>query len=380
MTCQMTSHNSHHSNHFLTAAIFAVIMLRLFAAAHADASVWISYTPCAEPGGEVVFTFNQPMVKDADLKTAGHPEVKFEPEQRGAFAWRSPTELVFTPAKGTFAWGERIRMTIEKAVPLAGEAEALEYAWSEEMVVSYVGKVADWPIVKGQPRFVSFLDWHTNQIGRGPVFLLYDQPVNAAEVKKALQVTFFGDPLPAKVYHPKIATRQVTDKKVNPDYVVAIELVEFPKDAEIIEFHVPDWQNGELTLQDYALTVNTNFRLVHHRPENYWDEREKERLSLHAALSLIFNNAFEIERLQEALRIEPKPEAATITQETIDCYSVNWEQENDACEERRWYAVARVELQLKPGTTYRMFTDGWFTDILGNPITKLVDIAFTSKD
>lgn len=381
MTYQITSHHSHQQNKLLLALILALILLLLLIFTHdADASVWISYTPCAEPGGEIVFTFSQPMVKDADLNTAGHPDVIFEPEQRGAFAWRSPTELVFTPAKGSFGWGERIRMTIEQAVPLAGEAEALQYAWSEEMVVSYIGKVADWPMVKGQPRFVSFLDWHTNQIGRGPVFLLYDQPVSAVEIKKALQVTFFGEPLPTKVYHPKIATKQVTDKKVNPDYVIAVELVEFPKDAETIEFRVPDWQNGELTLQDYALTVNTNFRLVHHRPENYWDEREKERLSLHTALSLIFNNAFEIERLQEALRIEPQPETVHITQETIDCYSVNWEQEDDACEERRWYAVARVELQLKPGTTYRMFTDGWFTDILGNPIARPVDIAFTSKD
>ena len=115
--------------------------------------------------------------------------------------------------------------------------------------MSYVGKVAEWKIVKGQPRFVSFLNWHSNQIGRGPIFLLYDQPVNAARVKEALRIISNGTPLPSKVYHPKIGTKQVTGRKLNSDYVIGIEITEFPRDAETVEFRIPDWQAGELNLQ-----------------------------------------------------------------------------------------------------------------------------------
>ena len=135
----------------------------------------ISYTPCSKAGGDLIFTFSLPMVKKDTLKTAGHPEVSFKPKQKGTFTWRSPTELVFRPSKGFMNGGHYISMSINKAVPLAGEEYALKDPWRAKFTIPYLeiaGKVANWPIIKGRPRFVSFLNWYTGQIGRGPLFLL----------------------------------------------------------------------------------------------------------------------------------------------------------------------------------------------------------------
>ena len=132
MRFQISFQQSHQRTGILAAIIVALFFTIV---PKAEAGVRISYIPCDEPGGETVFHFSMPMVKQNELESTSHPEVVFDPEQRGTFTWRTPTELVFKPDKGFFKWGERIRMTIKKAVPLAWEAQALDYTWSRSCLM-----------------------------------------------------------------------------------------------------------------------------------------------------------------------------------------------------------------------------------------------------
>lgn len=124
--------------------------------------VEISFSKCDTIGGDLTFDFTQPMAPEDSLKTAKHPPVTFSPDLAGTFAWRSPTRLVFSPAADAMTWGQSFTVTINSAVPIACVEFSMQQSWSTSFEVPYfqmAGKVAGWPIYKGKPRFVAFLNW-----------------------------------------------------------------------------------------------------------------------------------------------------------------------------------------------------------------------------
>lgn len=323
-------------------------------------SLSISYTPCQKSGGDVIITFSLPMVEEDQLETTKHPEVIFEPQQKGTFKWKSPTELVFTPAPGYMCGGNNISMSINKAIPLAGEKYALKHEWYEGFWVPYLqvaGKIANWPIVKGQPRLIGLLNWHSEKVGRGPLFLLYDQPVAPEVIKKHLEVKDeTNQSLERRVYRPQDA-KQVTGCNIDPHWLVAVKIKELPEDSRRITITIPDWKSGELDFMDYTLTVNTKFSLTDKYLAN---PRQDNVVPLKSRWNFRFNNPFELTLLKEALQIVPKPKSVAIS--------------------GSWYNQAQVRIELYPGIDYRMTLDKTFTDVLGNPLESRVEIKFRSED
>lgn len=320
----------------------------------------ISYTPCKESGGDVIITFSLPMVEEDQLGTNKHPEVIFDPEQKGTFKWKSSTELIFTPAPGYMCGGNNISMSIDKAVPLAGEKYALENQWQVNFWVPYLqiaGKVAGWPIVIGQPRLIGLLNWHSGKVGRGPLFLLYDQPVTLEIIEKHLEVKDETDQsLEKLVYRPQ-NVKQVTESKIDPQWLAAVKINELPGEGKPIKMSIPDWKSGKMDFVDYTLTVNTKFSLT----DKYLDNPRPDKVvTLKSRWNFRFNNPFEITLLKETLQIVPKPKSVDMS--------------------GSWYNQAQVQLELEPGIDYRMTLDKTFTDVLGNPLEPGMEIKFRSAD
>src|SRR5262249_31592817 len=132
----------------------------------------VSIGGCDRAACPLDFTFSLPMVAADRLARAAIPAVVFEPPQKGRFAWQSPNVLRFTPDPDALAWGHKIDVTIKKATPVAGAGPGLASPWRTSLAVPFFqvgGKVASWPVVKGRPRFVGFLNQSTGQMGSGPL-------------------------------------------------------------------------------------------------------------------------------------------------------------------------------------------------------------------
>lgn len=277
------------------------------------APLQISFSPSSKAGGDIVFEFSLPMVESDSLGTAGHPEVIFEPKQEGTFKWRLPTMLVFSPVKGSLSQGQHVTISINAATPLAGKEYALKTPWQAEFTVPglrIAGKVANWPIIKGQPRFIGFLNWHTEWVGRGPLFLLYDQPVDVDEVRQQLQVTdHHGRRLEMEVYRPKNADL-VLEKEIDLEYLVALRILDLPNYERSVTIQLPSWKEYEKPeILQKTLIVNTKFELIEsyntysrYRPSS----RDDGRVPLRTTWVFKFNNRFRVDWFEKALQITPK--------------------------------------------------------------------------
>lgn len=219
------------------------------------------------------------------------------------------------------------------------------------------GKIANWPIITGQPRLMGLLNWNSRQIGSGPLFLLYDQPVSINEIKAQLDAAGPSEtPLKFHAYRPKNA-KQVTESTIDTRQLAAVVIKNLPENGKKIQISIPDWKDGVLDPLVYTLTVNTTFKLSDKYIRN---PRKNGFVRLSSTWQLEFNNPFELPLLQNALAISPKPKSMEIT-------GSGWTQ-------------ARVRVQLEPGIRYRMTIDKNFTDILGNHLDPKVEITFDSED
>lgn len=219
------------------------------------------------------------------------------------------------------------------------------------------GKVANWPIINGQPRLMGILNWNSRQVGNGPLFLLYDQPITAAKIKKQLRVTHSsGTPLKYRAYQPKNAG-QVTRSSIDTRHLVAVVIKNLPENGQKIQISIPDWKDGVLDPLIYPLTVNTTFNLANKFKSN---PRKDGLARLTSTWYLDFTNPFELNLLKETLKVSPQPKSMEVT-------GSGWRQ-------------ARVRIQLEPGIRYRMTIDKHFTDVLGNGLNPGVDITFDSED
>ena len=351
----------------------------------------VGFGGCDRAACPLDFAFSLPMVEADTLATATIPKVVLDPPQKGRFAWQSATVLRFTPDPDALAWGHKIAVTIPKATPLAGAALGLAEPWRRDFTVPFFrvgGKVASWPVVKGQPRFVGFLNQLTGQIGSGPLLLLYDQKVGLDRIRKHLTVSNSeGVAQKTHLAHPTNVDHVLSETELDLDVLVAVKLDRPPQDGESLSIQVPDWKGGgEATFVENQMTVNTSFTLDGYHfsksqdgnGEGGQDEGNEEgneedvgnesqlatgaknsRVPLSADLHVQFSNAFQPSLLERNLKIEPAAKSQSVS---------------------GGYGRARLHLELEPGVRYRIKIDRAFMDVLGNHPSRTFAIGFRSQD
>jgi uncharacterized protein YfaS (alpha-2-macroglobulin family) len=342
-------------------------------AAAAPEPVQVSIGGCDRAACALDFTFSLPMVAADRLARSAIPAVVFEPPQRGRFAWQSPNVLRFTPHADALAWGHEIAVTINEATPVAGAALGLRKPWRTSFRVPFFrvgGKVASWPVVKGRPRFVGFLNHATGQMGRGPLLLLYDQKVSPARVKRSLTVTNAdGGRLKTQVFHPRRIDYVFSDVDVDLSFVAAVTVERLPPSGETLTFDLPDWKDGGgPTSTPSPIVVNTSFTIQGHRfhteqaeeGENGEDASAGDhRVPLSTALIIQFSNPLEPALLNKHLKVDPAPKSIIVSGA---------------------FNEAVVHLELEPGVRYRLTVDRALVDVLGNHPRGPVEVGFRSRD
>jgi alpha-2-macroglobulin len=336
----------------------------------------ISFGGCGQAACPLSFVFSAPMVKPDQLATAPIPKVQLHPAQKGRFIWKSANELHFLPDPEALPWGHKIVVSIPRATPLAGAG--LSKPWQQEFTVPFfqvAGKVASWPVVRGRPRLIALLNRASDQIGSGPLLLLYDQKVGLDRIKRRLTVTNSdGKTLATHLLHPSNLDYVLGDAELDLDVVVAVTVDRLPKDGESITVGVPDWKDGEPSSLESTLSVSTSFEVVSYRFDKVGDGEanndavgvgdgtsvtHKNRVPLAADLDLELSNAFEPSLLEKSVRIEPAAKAQSIS---------------------GGGSHARVHLELEPGARYRIRIDRGFTDVLGNHPRRAFTLGFRSQD
>ncbi|MCP4219951.1 MAG: hypothetical protein GY765_35295, partial [bacterium] len=348
--------------------IWIVLLLVLFMTSAAQAGekplkpLSITVTPHNKTSGnpaKAVFTFSLPMVEKRNLKTAPHPTITFRPNTNGTFKWLSPTQLEFIPQDDYLWCGNSISTFCEDAVPLAGKKYEKVW-WSTNFYIAYyyaAGKVANWPVTKHQPRFVGFLDWKSEHIGKGALFILYDQPVNPDKIKKLLEVlNSSGKTIKRRIYRPTDIS-QVTTLNIDTRHLIAVKIKRLPKDGKKITVAVPDWKAGKFDLLEYDFKVNTTFKI---RQWYHTGSPKGKPVKTKTSLYLDFNNSFHLPLLKKAIQITPAPKS-------IEIVGSGWQQ-------------ARVQLELEPGTDYSVGFGKEFFDILGNRLEKEGKVFFRTRD
>ncbi len=315
----------------------------------------ISRNACAQAGCELVLTFSAPM-EPASVA------VTFEPPQKGTWAWRSPTEHVFTPAAGALGWGHTVTVRVEKATPANDAGPALAATWEDAFQVPFfqvAGKVAAWPVIPGRPRFIAFLNDFTNEVGNGPLLALYDQPVSAKALRKHIQAEDAnGKPVPVKV--AALAEGEgPSGVTVDPSHILALRFPRPPEHGSTMRLVYPTYSeedSKEPVAETQALTINRRLTLDDHALATGEDP---ERAPLFAQWALTFNNPVDLDSLREHLAVEPAPESLEVS---------------------GWGRTASVAMRLVPGQQYRASLKRGLEDVLGNPLEGSPKWTFKAQD
>ncbi len=325
--------------------------------------------------GPLTFLFNLPMVDEDSLNLKGHPSIVFEPEVKGIFKWHSPTTLVFTPESGELNYGQQLSMRCDTAVPLQGEAYALPQSWFYDYTVPYftmAGKMASWPIIKGEPKFVSLLNWRTHEIGNGPVYLLYDQSVKIEDIKKHLTVVSGDDDDKDKMAYTMFRPDNIDmvyDEKVNTSYIIGLKINDLPEHGSTFYVNIPSFQDGSYSTNSYSLTVNKNFEFIKAYINDRWGG-EYEIAPLSMSWNIVCSNWFSLEQFKKAISIIPEPKSKRFSSSIYEDYANGYEIQ----------PVGIVDVELEPGTDYTFSVKDDFIDILGNQIKEGYDFNIRSRD
>lgn len=330
--------------------------------AAADAPLSVRRQYCARAGCELKFTFTRPMVRAPRSGLSRAVEISFEPPQPGRFAWTSSTELVFRPRPGALVWGHQIAITVSAATALDGEK--LSAPWRDQLLVPYfqaAGKVAYWPVTEGSPRFVAFLNNRSNLLGRGPVYLLYDQPVSAKRIAGLTRAsTGHGAnerTLPVRVTRPKDLSG-VWDGKLDMRHVVAVQARELPAHGQRVEVQYPKrLDRGAPAIDKREFFAHTDFQLDGMTVDEQTDDG---RVPLNAQLRINFNSPIAAAAVDKALTIEPRPSD----------FGVSW----------LWGSEAVIYARLQPGVAYRVTVSPKLVDKLGNRLGDKHTMNFVAHD
>ncbi|HEV7559698.1 MAG TPA: MG2 domain-containing protein, partial [Kofleriaceae bacterium] len=296
---------------------------------------------CASAGCTLVFDFAAPL-PDAKLV--------FEPEQKGTQSWKTPTQLVFEPAKGAMLAGHALVVTI----PTAGFTQAFEVPFFEA-----AGKVARWPVQPGKPRFVAFLNGFSAQLGRGALFALYDQPVDPAAIARSARVKSGGKRISTDIRRPT-STTQIYDRPIELANLVTLQLDRLPDDGDTVTIELPSIDDTGTDSPHVAdLFVNTTLTGGSVAEVSDDGTSKGRRTPLHAEWSIPFSNQVTAKAFESHVAIEPKPKSM---------YT------------HVWGVRGQVDAELEPGVVYKLVVDDTLRDVLGNKLRSPVMASFRSQD
>lgn len=312
---------------------------------------------CWKGGCELEFRFSHDMVDPEDLPTQAPVRVTFDPPQAGRFQWRQARTLVFAPAAGALPWGQRLRVVMHYAQALDGAAAPLQLPWERLLQVPFfaaANKVAEWPVQAGCPRLVAPLGAPgVERVGRGPLYLLYDQPVRpAALAPRLLALLPNGRQLPTRVFRPTDVAA-VYGGELDLSHVVAMELTRPPLDGKAVLLRLATCSDrGTPETLEREVEARSSFVLARH-------EIPHGRLALSSQVVLRFNNPVSTRALREHVRLEPAPRSLWIDG------SGN---------------THTLFLQLEAGTRYQLSLRPGLRDLYGNPLRDTLSETFKTVD
>lgn len=319
------------------------------------------------------FLFSLPMIHQDSLSLKKYPTVQMEPSIKGIFSWKSPTKLIFQPEPGELNYGEKLRIRIDSAAPIAGAIYALPTSWEREYIVPYfqmAGKIASWPVINGAPQFVNFLNWNTHKIGQGAIYLLYDQAIELAAIRSNLEVVNAeGEKLQHTMFRPE-GIDMVFDGEVDLKYILGIQVKNLPAEGEQVILKVPEWNpQKQVSRESYSLQVQKDFAFVDAFVNYRWSEYKY--VPLNASWNLTFSNWVGLAQFEKAFSISPKPKSMHFSNAADYDYSG----ESDG-----YNSMSNVQLELEAGTDYNISVKNNLVDVLGNTIASGFDTTFRTVD
>ncbi|HEX9577457.1 MAG TPA: MG2 domain-containing protein, partial [Myxococcales bacterium] len=291
----------------------------------------ITISSCERAGCELVFRFAQPM-PDA--------RVELDPPQAGSQRWTGEKELTFTPGRGAMGWGHEATARIG--------AQSWHIAVPNFVVA---GKVASWPVIEGKPRFIAFLGGR-EQIGRGPIYLLYDQRVDPNAVARHIEAED-GESRPVAVRLWRPARVESYYGPIDSDVVLALQMLHPPPSGTRLKLSVPGYVGGVRLLEDHSFEVLTDFRLERSGSERLDRAPQELEFRLHSTTPV--SGA----ALRDAWRISPKPARLYVYGDDRELY---------------------VSASLQPGKAYRFELPKGFRDALGNRLQKALKLRVQVQD
>ena len=321
---------------------------------------------CGTASCDPVITFSHPVVPDLELDRSPPPRVHMDPAQPGEWRWIANNQLQFVSADDGFPHGSEVELAIDGLAPRGFDEDTLGrwegHVWVPHFRVGY--KVATWAVKPGKPRFVGFLNHFRMEVGRGPLFLLYDQPVEPDAIAAGLSLTdSAGRSLPADVSRPDDVRRAVPET-VDLRHVVAVDLHYDPPRDSVITVRAPsaegdDGPDGEADFVAWDVTVDDHVELEDWYTYDYEHGRVDagEPVDLDTTLHLVLSDAVEPELLGK-VDIQPSPE---------QMYPAGTA------------GYPALELRLTPGTRYTVRPTEEVIDALGNPVEPF-EVRFRSRD
>lgn len=335
-------------------------------------------------GKPIVFRFSMSMINSGDIESEGiapaRVSISLSPHIKGEYKWTSSYELEFIPEPGAMHWGQTITATISEAVPLKGEEYRLQQTWTRRFRVKYLevaGKVATWPVVPGYPRFIQPITSYTNEIGQGPVLLLYDQPVEAEKIKPYIRVRsseYFmysiyegtgqeeGPELSFNVSKPTDLDYVFDDDEI-PEEIQGLYIFDLPPNEDYVIIEVPEWhaesEDGSevpgVNIVTFALQVNKVFEVSEVEKPGY----REDIFPLKSKIDFRFNNKYSFSQMKDRIEITPEPLSYYIYQD--------------------WDGAVVFSTELNPGTDYKIYFTDAPRDVLGN-VLEPFELAFRSQD
>jgi uncharacterized protein YfaS (alpha-2-macroglobulin family) len=331
--------------------------------------VSITTDPFINLGKSIKIRFSLPMVDFSDIGTdkidTDRLSLSFSPELPGDYKWESQAVLEFTPKPGLLKWGQYVSLLIPKAIPFNNEAAALRDNWSRNLQVSYfqvAGKVASWPILPGYPRFIQALTSFTNEVGQGPLLLLYDQAITADKISPYITVTWNGKKLNFNVAKPK-KLDYILDDSTIPEEIIGLVISGLPDNGETITIEVPEWyyeeENGKESERRSSVTMNLTVNKRFFVSDITRPGTRQDIFPLDSKISLQFNNKYIYSMINNKLACAPKPESFYFYQD--------------------WNGSVVIDARFAPGTDYEITFSGPVIDVLGNKLEPF-KLRFRSQD
>lgn len=309
--------------------------------------------PLHSPEADIKIRFSQDVIIENEEGEPVYPTLTFYPPLKGKAHWENKSTLRFTPEPGQFSWGGKFRITVGAFIPEVGEKYASEETSVTLSLPRYRAgdKVASWDTVTGQPRFVSTLGSliEADQIGTGPFYLLYDQPVDPEFCKRFIKLGKGGRAVSYTLSNGKNMSG-IFGFTIDDNYVLALQLPSSVKDGESLVLEIPSWTNGKEKDPDYTritLRVNKKFTLDSADISNQLPSGAYEP---NVYIHFEFNNTFDMDQFYSRFKIEPRPENIRYM--------------------GMWGTSVSLNLDLKIGETYTVSLGHPFKDYLGNDLSE----------